>query len=119
MNLFKKPPNTKALTALTPALAKIIYDLLATNIDATTVFTKHGHNIKHTEQVIAEMSRMESLAIQTIRDNQSMTKGNLVASISSTLLIVATVVDDIIKYNPSFQDNRSFADFKTEMANTE
>jgi len=115
MNLFKKPPNTRALSMLTPAKAKTIYNLLATNIDATTVFTKHGHKIKHTEKVISEMSRIEALAIQKIRDNQSMTKGNLIASLSSTLLIVATVVDDIIKYNPSFKDNRSYAEFKTEI----
>lgn len=115
MSLFKKPPKTRALPTLTPALAKTIYDLLATGIDATTVFTKHGHKIKHTEQVIAEMNRIEASAIKKVRDNQSMTKGNLIASLSSPLLIVATVVDDIIKYNPSFKDNRTYANFKTEI----
>ena len=119
MSLFKTEPKVTVLPDLTATDAKKIYDLLATGIDATTVFTKHGYKIKYTGQVIAEMSRLEALAVKTVRGNQSISKDALVGKLSSSLLDVAKVADDVVKYNPSFKDDRTYTDFKTEITATE
>lgn len=101
---------------LTSVNAKAIFALLGTGIDAGTIHSRHGHRDEYTGQVITEAARLQSEIIKAIKSNSKISEEAMLKKISSELLNVSEVLDEIIKTNPSIRSTRTFNEFKTEVA---
>ena len=123
MTLFIYNPNTSDIGDVTNEDATNIYNLLKQKgKDQTNVFVENGYKLKHVIQVYEEAKRIES-EVNTIMvgDPQPETQEALVGQISSTMLTVATVVDDIRKFSDGNPDEAPVwatykASFSTEEA---
>ncbi len=114
MGLFIKQPATNPLPELTAEVAQEIYDkILLTNGDnLSMIFTKYGYRIGWVKQVFIEAKRLEREAIAYCQDNEVVTKAAIIAAITSDLLDTTYVGRDIIKYNPTYDEDRTFAEFR-------
>jgi len=115
MSLFNKQKTYTKLPNLTPAVAKVIYGLIKDTDggNLSEVFINHGYKIGWIKQVWVEAKRLEQEAITYCRDNKTVTLSAIKAILSSNLLEINDVGADILHYNPTFDDGRTFTEFRS------
>jgi hypothetical protein len=107
--LFQKDqPVVPIIPDLTSEGATIIYNALKNGLTETDIFKQLNIPFEHSTQVVNEIQLLESLVLSTLLPE---TKEELLSTLSSDLLNVVTVLDDIIKYNPSFDESRTYEQF--------
>jgi hypothetical protein len=113
--LFEKQPTSTDPPEKTPETAMLIYDDLKDhNGSVSDVFADPDTNypMAWVKWVYNEAKRLEAEIFAYVYANPDCTSGEVVASLSSPYLTVATVGLDVIHYNPTFDEARTFPQFK-------
>lgn len=115
--LFEIQPTSTPPPAKTPETAQAIYDLLiAYNGNVSTVYALNlGYPFRWIEAVYDEAKELEATMIAYVIANPGCTGGQAAAAITSDWLDVVAVGLDVIKYNPTYDPTRTFAEFKAAM----
>ncbi len=115
MGIFIKQKKLSALPQLTSEVAQTIYGLIKDTDggNLTEVFINHGYKMGWIKQVWVEAKRLEQEAISFCKDNKTVTVTAIKAALSSDLLDVNDVALDILHYNPTFDDSRTFTEFRS------
>ena len=112
MSIPKKIPVIPTITDKTPEIAQEIYDMMIVTGNLTTTFKALPYPMTHIKSVFQEVQRMEAAAITFVRANPECTAAQVIAAISSAWLDETIVGGDIIKYNPTWDNDRTFEEFK-------
>jgi len=138
MVLFVKSNKLNSLPKLNVENAMVIYELLKVK-DANRIFLEDNIATEYTEQVIAEMKRLENeiiskvnggfileKAIPAVYDEEGIvisneipavvykitSKAQFLIDLNSDLLNSEKVCSDVEDYYSDYKQNRSFTDFK-------
>ena len=114
MSIPKKTPTAPTITDKTPEIAQEIYDMMITTGNITATFKALNYPMVHIKAVLREVKRMEAAAIAFVQANPECSAANVLTAIASNWLDEATVGGDIVKYNPTYNPARTFAEFKAE-----
>ena len=116
MGIFEKGKRATPLAPLTAEVAQEIYALFDNHtygdVNLTNIFTKHGYNLVYGKQTLIESKRLQSEAIAYCIANEEVTAQSMIADITSDLLDTSVVGLDIIHYNPTFDADRTFNEFR-------
>ena len=108
MLFVKSTPQSPVATPVTAEEAQVIYAWLENGNSETEIF-KVGHSFAHSAQVVAEIRRLENEALAAMQGgNCPESKEELMALLSSDILDIETLVDDVIKYHPSYSEEISW-----------
>ena len=108
MSLFKKDTGTKETSELTPKEAQTIYGYFRDGMDHTQMFKSKGIPFSRSEAVWDEIKRLENEANSLAMEGKLSSEKDLVAGLKSSLLNVELLVEDVIKYNPTYDEDRTF-----------
>lgn len=136
MALFDKYNSVTNSVSITPTEGRAIYQLFKQGYDETPIFTKFHYDIAQSVIVKNEIKSLEAEIIsrvsgehldfieQEFLDEEGThietiatpyvptTKEDLICSLVSEILDTTIVVNDCIAYNPDFNANRTWEDFK-------
>jgi hypothetical protein len=117
MGFFDKGPKPPAIPpTLTQELAQEIYNKLMEHVygdaNITLLFTEDGYSINHCEQVIEEAKRLEREAIEHCQNNEVVTIITISLALEPDLLDLGAVGADILKFNPTYDPDRTFQEFR-------
>lgn len=136
MALFDKYNSVTNSVSITPAEGNAIYALFKQGYDETRIFTKFHYDIAQAVIVKNEFKQLEQEILDMVSGNHTTftdeivedengshletvhttyiptTKADLICNLNSEILDVTTVVNDTIAYNPDFNTNRTWEDFK-------
>ena len=110
MSLFEKEIEVPITQSFSVKSASQIYVLFKSGKDCSQMFKEDRVPMEDSVLVFNEMSRIESVVLANISTVNNIDA--LVSSISSSLLDVRTVVNDIIAYDPTYRLERTFDEFK-------
>ena len=119
MSIPKRTPAAPASIEKTSENAQIIYDMIMTTGNVTLAFKSLNYPEAYVRFVYQEIKRMENLAIVYVQVNPDCSAGDVITAIASNWLDEATVGGDIVKYNPTWDAERTFEEFKAEYVTTE
>ena len=114
MAIPKKTPVISVITDKTPAIAQEIYDMIIVTQGVTGAFKAFPYPMQHIKAVYAEIKRMEQVAITLVQAHPDCTAAQVITAIASNWLDDSTVGGDILRYNPTWDENRTFEEFKAE-----
>ena len=100
-------------------IARGIYNLLVAGNSRHKLFKFYKHNKKHIEWVYEKAKELEKDAIASIIADPTQTVAEWRDSVSVTLLHKATILQDVIKYNPTYDAGRTFEQFVTAVTSEE
>lgn len=137
--LFKVEETKNTLPELTAEIAQGIYTEAKKGKDQTQIFLSNDYLNEHIIEVFNEIKRLEKEILSKVSGSyliekrypatykedgtideeavpavyfDASTKTVLLESLSSDLLDVSVVLDDVIKYNPSYNESRTWTEFK-------
>jgi hypothetical protein len=110
MALFQKGVASEATKELTKEQTMEIYGLFKSGLDHTQMFTQNGISFASSEQVFAEIKRVEAEVQSKMIEGTIKDQASLVESIKS-FLDAKTLIDDILIYNPSYDISRTWEMF--------
>jgi len=116
MSLFKKTIASSELPAITAEQAQTIYNRFKEGENETIQFTKYGEEMEYAVQVKTEMEKLEqevgSKMSGSYEGFEVSTKQSLIDSLSSDLLNIETLIDDIVNYYGTYDESRTFTQYK-------
>ena len=111
--IFHKQASISECDILTEQLSEDIYDaLINRNGQESIVFSLDQYDMCNIKKVINEVRRIEALSTALIIANPDYTKNQLISAFGYTFLPLAKVGNDIIDYNPTYDNTRTFARYK-------
>ena len=114
MPLFIKEPPVVVPPEKTPETAMEIYDkLIIYNGDISTVFSAgFGYPFSWVKWVYNDAKRIEREVFEIIINDPDIDTAGVLALLSSQYLTINIVGTDVIHYNPTFDETRTFNQFK-------
>ena len=122
MPLFDKVVPQSQIPENSQEIARATYTNLVDGESETSIFVKglvDGYKIWMGTWVRNAAKNLETDAIASIVANPTQTNEDWAASVSVAKLHKVTVLQDIIKYNPDYDEDRTFEEFVTVMTSGE
>ena len=115
MSLFQVSKPSEEQPTLTREIAAEIYAVLLQGFDISSAFTRPGNTFAfaHIEKVYKEARRIEGNVFNLLPhlDMENPSIQNLMDWIDSSILSVEDVIKDVVKFNPSFDESRTWEQF--------
>lgn len=122
MPLFDKKPPQGQKPENSQEKARAIYGHLIAGLSETNILEQgliENYEIWMGEWVKNKAKNLETDAIVSIVADSTQTDVQWASSVSVQLLNKITVLEDVIKYNPSYDEDRTFAEFVIAMTQGE